>query len=220
MNKLCLIVLATIMLYPPGSIAASLSADGFSFHKVIVRDAIYDGKKGVQVEEPTSPMNGEDRLAIFKGVNFQDGEIEGWISGAPKKGAFAGARGFVGIAFRIAKDRSKFEAIYLRPTNARSDNQLQRNHSIQYFSYPAHPWHRLRRESPAKYEAYADMEPGQWIKYRLVVKGSSASLYLGQNSQPSLIVNDLKLGSNDGGVGLWIGPGTTAYFSELKVRKR
>jgi hypothetical protein len=208
------------MLNVPGLIASELQADKFSGHKTIVRDVIYSGKTAILVEEPTELINGdEDKLAVLNDILFQDGEIEVWVSGDKRKDAFDQARGFVGIAFRISKDRSKFEAIYLRPTNGRSDDQLRRNHSIQYASYPDYPWHRLRRESPAKYESYADMEPGKWIKYRLVLRGTKASLYLDGNSQPSLIVNDLKHGQSTGGVGLWIGPGTKAHFSEFKVSK-
>jgi hypothetical protein len=172
------------------------------------------------VKEPAELINtDEDKLAVLEGVVFQDGEVEVWVSGDRREDAFDEARGFVGIAFRVSDDLSKFEAIYLRPTNARANDQLRRNHSIQYISYPDYPWHRLRSESPGRYESYADMEPGKWIKYRLVVKGTKASLYLNENSQPSLIVNDLKLSDSTGGVGLWIGPGTIAHFSEIKISK-
>jgi len=35
--------------------------------------------------------------------------------------------------------------------------------------------------------------------------------------QPCLIVNDLKLGTVQGQVGLWIGLGTQAHFSDIQV---
>ena len=35
--------------------------------------------------------------------------------------------------------------------------------------------------------------------------------------QPSLIVNDLKLGDTRGQIALWIGAGTEAYFSDVAV---
>jgi hypothetical protein len=35
--------------------------------------------------------------------------------------------------------------------------------------------------------------------------------------QPSLIVNDLKLGNTEGTLALWIGVGTDGYFSNLRV---
>jgi hypothetical protein len=42
-------------------------------------------------------------------------------------------------------------------------------------------------------------------------------LYVHGASQPCLIVKDLKLGDVGGGVAFWIGPGTEAYFANLKV---
>ena len=219
MKKLILAVFLLFALNTTGLQALNLAADSVQTHKTVVENTVYSGKKAIMVKEAADLIDAdEDKLAVLKDVKFQDGEIEVWISGEPGKDAFEQARGFVGIAFRVSDDCSKFEAIYLRPTNGRADDQLRRNHSIQYMSYPDYPWHRLRRENPGKYESYADMEPGKWIKYRLVVKGTKAFLYLNENSQPSLIVNDLKLGSSTGSVGFWIGPGTIAHFSNLKIR--
>jgi len=220
MKRLIWAVFFMFALNTTGLQALNLAADNFQTHKTVVENTVYSGKKAIMVKEPADLINAdEDKLVVLKDVKFQDGEIEVWISGEPRKDAIEQARGFVGIAFRVSDDCSKYEAIYLRPTNGRADDQLRRNHSIQYMSYPDYPWHRLRRENPGKYESYADMEPGKWIKYRLVVKGTKAFLYLNENSQPNLIVNDLKLGSSTGSVAFWIGPGTIAHFSNLKISK-
>jgi hypothetical protein len=40
------------------------------------------------------------------------------------------------------------------------------------------------------------------------------------SEQPSLIVNDLRLDPREGGVALWVGPGTDGYFSNLKITPR
>ena len=61
------------------------------------------------------------------------------------------------------------------------------------------------------------MVPGEWIHYRLDVQGESARLYLNHAEQPTLIVNDLKLGERSGRIGLWVGPGTEAHYSEITV---
>ncbi|MGI4734536.1 MAG: hypothetical protein ACRYG7_05085 [Janthinobacterium lividum] len=47
--------------------------------------------------------------------------------------------------------------MYLRPANGRADNQLQRNHAVQYFSYSDYRFERLRKEAPGQYETYADL---------------------------------------------------------------
>ena len=130
------------------------------------------------------------------------------------------ARGFIGIAFRVNDSNSKFECIYIRPTNGRANDQIRRNHSIQYFSYPDYPFDRLRKEAPEKYESYADMGLNEWIKLKIVVKDVQAKLFINDNKQPSLIVNDLKHGANlSGAIAFWVDSGTEGYFSELKILK-
>ncbi|MFT3966043.1 MAG: hypothetical protein QM690_09195 [Sphingobium sp.] len=142
--------------------------------------------------------------------------MEAVVAGVPIDPAST-ARGFVGIAFRISENAEKFEAIYVRPTNARADDQVRRNHTTQYISHPDYPWERLRREEPGKYESYADMVPGEWTKLTLVVRGASAKLYVDGAKEPALIINDLKLPPASGGIGLWVGPGSRGYFKSVKI---
>jgi hypothetical protein len=157
----------------------------------------------------------------IKGIDFKDGAIEVKVLSRLLKTAPATARGFIGLAFHIDSLNSKFESIYLRPTNGRAEDQLRRNHSIQYFSYPDYKFDRLRKEAEGVYESYADMGLNEWITMRIEVKGKQAKLFLNNNKQPSLIVNDLKLGDNvSGAIGLWIDNGTEGYFSDLKIRKQ
>jgi hypothetical protein len=193
--------------------------DAAKAHKVKVEEATFKGKKGVRVTDAVSQSAepNEDRLAILT-TNFDDGIIEAEIAGEPGPGAAAAARGFVGIAFRVAADLSKFECFYLRPTNGRADDQVRRNHSAQYISFPEFPWSRLRKEFPEKYEAYVDLVPGEWTRVKIEVKGDKARLYVHGNPQPTLIVNDLKLGAQaKGNIALWIGPGTVAHFASVRT---
>jgi hypothetical protein len=62
------------------------------------------------------------------------------------------------------------------------------------------------------------MEAGAWTSVKIVVDGGRAQLYVNGSSQPVLIVNDLKLGDEGGAVALWIGSGTEAYFSNVRLR--
>ena len=162
----------------------------------------------------------QNGLALLKDAAFQNGTIEVELAGKPASGAFAGARGFVGIAFRVQPGGSKYECIYLRPTNGRADDMLRRNHSTQYVSEPEWPWEKLRNQSPGLYESYVDLETGAWTRYRIAVKGTRAELYVNGAAQPCLIVKDLKLGDVSGGIALWVGPGTEAHFADLKVESK
>ena len=57
------------------------------------------------------------------------------------------------------------------PCNAVVDAQVARNRTVQYFSYPDHPWKLLREQSPGAYEAYAGVRPGEWTRLRIEVRG-------------------------------------------------
>jgi hypothetical protein len=166
--------------------------------------------------EPDSSRGGG--MAIVKGVTFGDGEIAVDVAGRRGQYAVPDDRGFIGVAFRITPDESKYEYIYLRPDNGRADDQVRRNHSTQYASHPDFPWPRMRKEFPERYESYVDLESGAWTPIRIVVSGTKARLFVHGASQPTLVVNDLKMGNAQGGLGLWIGPGTEGFFSNLRVR--
>jgi hypothetical protein len=158
-------------------------------------------------------------LAVLNNVRFHNGAIDVDVAGAPAKGADESARGFIGVAFRVQSD-SRFEIIYLRPTNSHADDQLRRNHTTQYSSDPDWPWDRLRKESPGVYESWVDMETGEWTHMRIVVHGTDASLYVNHALNPCLIVHDLKLGDIEGSVGLWMGQDTEGYFRNLNISKQ
>ena len=175
----------------------------------------YKGRSAVQVIATPGAANATS-YALIKDASFRDGTIEVELAGQPAAGADGAARGFIGIAFRIQGDGS-YEYIYLRPTNGRADDQIRRNHSVQYSSHPNFSFAQSRQQAPEKYESYVDLEPGVWTKYKIEVEGSKARLYVHGAAQPCLIVNDLKLEPRQGGVALWVGPGTEGYFSNLKI---
>ncbi len=158
-------------------------------------------------------------FAKLNGINFSNGVIEVKVLSRLLPNAGAAARGFIGLAFRVNDSNSKFESIYIRPTNGRANDQVRRNHSIQYFSFPDYSFDRLRKESPEKYESYADMGLDEWITLRIEIKQNEAKLFINNNKQPSLIVNDLKHGADASGtVGLWVDGGTEGFFSDLRVQ--
>jgi hypothetical protein len=200
---------------------------GVTLIKAKAEPATLQGKKGLRVTvsedalRQYTPADGElNPLVVIDGLEFSNGVIEAEIAGAPAPDAGEGARGFVGIAFRMQKDLRTYDAFYLRPTNGRADDQVRRNHSAQYISNPAWPWPRLRKETPEKYEAYVDLEPGVWTKVKIDVRGAQARLFVHDQPQPTLIVNDVKTGADArGAVALWVGPGTIAHVRNVTISK-
>src|SRR5688572_20052124 len=165
------------------------------------------------VDEPT--------YVKLKNVNLENGIIEVKIlSRIQDPSPFEAAQGFIGLAFRINEDNSAFESIYLRPKVARSENQLGRNHVVQYYSYPDYKFDRLRKESPGLYETYADVGLDEWITFRIELDGGKARLYINDQKYPSFIVEKMKGSTRNGSVALWVDIGTVGYFKDLKVTQR
>ena len=121
--------------------------DGLTVHNVAAEPVTHEGRKGLRVMiskdalgrmEAMTPEQraGLEQLAVIDGSDFSSGVIEAEIAGAPAPGAAEGARGFVGIAFRVQKDLRTYDAFYLRPTNGRAEDQERRNHAAQYIAHP------------------------------------------------------------------------------------
>jgi hypothetical protein len=61
--------------------------------------------------------------------------------------------------------------------------------------------------------------PAHWTKIRIDVRGERARLYVHDQAQPTLIVNNLKSGPlAKGTVALWIDLGTVAHFRDVSVQ--
>ena len=222
-KKILSTIIVAILFGYPDLFAQTIGFDksDLEVNRVYMSIEKMNGKKVVKVViDSTVKGANEPTFVKIKGIDFKDGTIELKVLSRLLKTAPASARGFIGVAFHIDEQNSKFEGIYLRPTNGRAEDQLRRNHSIQYFSYPDYHFDRLRKEAEGVYESYADMGLNEWITMRIEVKGKQAKLFLNDNKQPSLIVNDLKLGDNaSGSIGLWVDGGTEGYFKDLKIRK-
>jgi hypothetical protein len=217
-----------LTLLPSGSASAQArrypleSAAGLRLVNVAAEPVTHEGKKGLRVafsKEARARTEGKTHeLAVIEGIEFSSGVIEAEIAGAVEPGAPANARGFVGLAFRVQDDMRTYDLFLLRPTNGRADDQVRRNHSVQYSSHPDWTFDRMRKEAPERYESYVDLVPDAWTKIRIEVNGERARLYVHGQEQPTLIVNDLKTGADaKGAVALWIDVGTVAHFRNLTI---
>lgn len=196
--------------------AAGPAFEQMELHKARGGPARYKGKKAIHLV-PDPVRDNDDALAIVKGLMFRNGVIEVDVSGDLAPGHSDSARGFIGIAFRVQPDARHYELLSLRPTNARADDQLRRNHTAAYEGHPDFNFDRLRKESEGVYESYVDVVPGVWTHLKVEVLDTKAKLYVNRTSQPCLIVKDLKLGVGEGAIALWSGPGTDGYFANLRV---
>ena len=89
---------------------------------------------------------------------------------------------------------------------------------MQYSSHPDWPFFRTRKETPFKYETYVDLVPNSWTRVKIEVRGAQARLYVHGQEQPTLIVNDLKLGAQaKGAVALAAGVNSVSHFRNLTI---
>ena len=204
----------------------------FELHNVKGSIIDFQGKKVLKVERdlvalPFDEKNLEKtvddkhyaRLADL--VDFENGTIEvKMYSQLQNPSPYPPAAGFIGVYYRIKEDDSEFESIYLRPKVGRVDNQLFRNHTVQYFSYPNFKFDTLRKIAPFKYEGSAPVMLNEWITMRIEVNGETAEMFI-NDAKYSTFVVDKMLGSNRKGfVGLYVDIGTIGYFKDLKVTKK
>jgi len=154
-----------------------------------------------------------DGAAWLDGVDFHDGTIEVLIKGKNNPG-----QSFVGIAFRGVDDET-YDAVYFRPFNFVADNDLSLSHMVQYISHPEYTWSRLREEHTDVYENRLPHppDPDQFFKARIVVEKPEVRVYVGDETEPCLVVSELTDRAG-GRVGLWMGNGSDGSFAELVIK--
>ena len=232
--------------FPRRLLVAGLAAASLAVAPPLARDSRGAGAHPIALDRPSSvelvrcrsqvgdyrgrhalrllPLAGQEMtdttmIAIVAGSDFGAGTIALDVAGAPRPDV-PGSRGFIGLAFHVTGTPERYEAFYVRPANARCDDQLRRNHTVQYVSVPDYPYQRLRQEAPGVYESYADMETGAWTHLEVRVEGTHAQVFVNGARQPALIVNDLKLGDARGPIALWSWTFTDGYFANLTVTPR
>jgi hypothetical protein len=210
----------------------SLKNQMFELHNVTGSVINFEGKKVLKIERDLKAFPFDiNRLeatvddihyARLVGLDdFENGTIEiKMYSQLQNPSPFPGSAGFIGVYFRIEEDNSAFESIYLRPKVGRADNQLHRNHTVQYFAYPHAKFDTLRKIAPFKYEGSAPVALNEWITMRIEVNGETAEMFINDLKYSSFIVDKMLGKSKKGFVGLYVDIGTMGYFKELKVTKR
>src|SRR5688572_19577694 len=85
--------------------AQTISLDALDQLKLVnvkAETVTFKGRKALRVLDAAKPgLGDEGRLVMLPKTEFQDGVIEVDLAGEPGPGAAEGARGFVGVAFRV-----------------------------------------------------------------------------------------------------------------------
>lgn len=136
-NIKLVILILNLCVYTAYGQKIKLEANNLVANQVSMSFEKLQGKKVVKViKDSTVKAIDEATFVRINNLDFKDGIIEVKVLSRLLKNASPSDRGFIGVAFRSNADNSKFECIYIRPTNGRADEQIRRNHSIQHFSFP------------------------------------------------------------------------------------
>ena len=145
-------------------------------------------------------------------LKFANGTIELDIKGKDVQGS-----SFVGVAFH-GVDGTTFDAIYFRPFNFKTDDPARVLRAVQYISHPAHPWQKLRADTPGQYEKPVKPvpDPNGWFHARIVVASPKVSVFVDGATEPCLTVIQLS-DRKSGLVGVWVGNTSGGDFANFKI---
>lgn len=170
--------------------------------------ALNDGaRKGVRLTEGAA-----EGVAYVQGAELANGTIEFDVRGKDVQ-----QQSFVGVAFH-GLDSTTYDAVYFRPFNFRAADSTRHAHGVQYIAHPTYTWQKLRAEHPGVYEKAVNPapDPNGWFHARVVVADSKVSVWVGDATEPSLVVQQLS-NRGHGMVGLWVGNGSGGDFANLRI---
>ena len=178
---------------------------------VIANPVERDGREGAYLKSLADSANGIVGLALPVGVAFDTGVIEMELKGH-------GARGssFLGVAFNVV-DEKTFEAIYFRPFNFKADEPF-RGRAVQYISWPAHTWERLRTDHPGRFEHPVNPvpDPDDWFRARIEVSDKQVRVFVNDANAPSLVADRLATDKAKRPMGLFV-DSADGLYANVKV---
>lgn len=151
-----------------------------------------------------------DGLAILTEFEFEKGTIEVELKGENSPG-----RSFIGIAFNI-EDGETFEAVYFRPFNFVADEQIRKDHMVQYICHPDYTWSKLREERTGEFEneISAPPNPNDWFNVIIEISDTQVSVLVDMIALPVLEIDRLSETKSQK-IGLWTGHNSSGRFRNL-----
>jgi len=163
----------------------------------------------------TVEMNAEDGdgLGILEDLEFDKGIIEVELLGENNPG-----KSFIGIAFNIQNDNT-FEAIYFRPFNFVAEEQIRKDHMVQYIFHPEFTWRKLRAERTGEFEDEISDPPNPeyWFKAIIRINDAKVEVYINEISEPVLSVDRLT-STKSNKIGVWTGFGSSGRFRNMVLQ--
>lgn len=197
-----------------------LKKENFTAVHTAIENVEFDGQEVLRVVKSQKIMEfDENTYAKLNNTYFHNGTIEVKMLSRLLPDAPDFSRGFIGIAYRINDNDTKFESYYVRPTNGKYCNDhIRKSHGCQYFSYPKYAFDYLRTHNITKYEAPVNIALNEWIKLKAIIQDNCAQFYINDEVNPILVVEDMKHGPDlTGAIGFFVDIGTEAFFKDLRI---
>ena len=155
-----------------------------------------------------------DGLGIIQDIEFEKGIIEIEILGENNPG-----KSFVGIAFNIQNDEN-YEVVYFRPFNFIAEEQIKKDHMVQYIFHPEFTWKKLRDERTGEFEnEIADPpDPDDWFQVIIHINDEKVEVFVNDISKPVLTIDRLTT-TKSNKIGIWTGFGSSGRFRNLILKK-
>ena len=210
--KVALVILCLISIHSFGQEQINL-ADKFQNKKIKAVNRIIslygDSPDAVEMN-----VKDDDGLGVLEDIEFDKGVIEVELLGENNPG-----KSFIGIAFNIQNDNT-FEAIYFRPFNFVAEEQLRKDHMVQYIFHPEFTWRKLRDERTGEFEDEISdpPNPDDWFKAIIRINDKKVEVYINEISVPVLSVDRLT-STKSNKIGIWTGFGSSGRFRNLVLRR-
>ena len=151
-----------------------------------------------------------DGIGVIEDVEFDKGIIEIEPLGENNPG-----KSFIGIAFNIQNDTT-YEVIYFRPFNFIANEQIRKDHMVQYIFHPEYTWRKLRDERTGEFEDEIAIPPNpdDWFKVIIDINEKKMEVYVNDITEPVLIVDRLT-STKSKEIGIWTGYGSSGRFRNL-----
>jgi hypothetical protein len=126
----------------------------------------------------------------------------------------------VGIAFNIQND-STYEAIYFRPFNFHSPEEIRRQHSMQYIHHPDYGLRKLRAEQEGVFEAeyFNAPNPDDWFSIRLDIGNEFVEVFDAGSGKSLMRVKRLTAPLSPR-IGFWTGHNSIGSFKNLRISRQ
>jgi hypothetical protein len=197
--------------------------EGAAFHAGVAVLTRLDGRAAMRVsltEQMTRydvPGAGSLDLPTFIALPiwFEDGTIEVDVLSRLHDNTSDTTEPLAGLAYRIRGDKSRFDAVEVRPLNGTTKTMPSpRSRRVaQFFANPEWPFDKLWPEE--SWDWSEDMVADMWTRITVQIDGTRLTALV--DGVQVLVIPVVRAAATRGDLGLFVDVGTEAFFANLRI---